>query len=57
MGYLYRGPENDRDCPGEILWVFKRGIASCEDILFYIKLKLRERDKEEIVCISFHEDE
>ena len=56
-GDLYKGPEIDRDCPGEILWIFKRGTASCEDILFYIKLKFRERDKEEIVCISFHEDE
>lgn len=54
---LYKGPETDRDYPDEILWVFKRRTASCEDILFYIKLKLRGTDKEEIVCISFHEDE
>jgi len=52
---LYKGPEIDRDYPDEILWIFKSKIKDHSEIIFYIKLKLKDRIKEEIVCISFHD--
>ncbi len=48
---LHRGPEEDRDYPGEYLWIFRKMLLGA---LFYIKLKLRNND--EVVCISFHKD-
>lgn len=50
---LYKGPEIDRDYPSEELWIFKKTICGT---MFYIKLKLRTTN-DEVVCISFHEDE
>jgi hypothetical protein len=46
-----RGPEIDRDKPGEV-WVFGREIAQQE---VYIKLKITQVGLEKIAkCISFH---
>lgn len=50
---LHKGPEVDRDYPTEELWIFKKIIGGT---MFYIKLKLRSTS-DEVVCISFHEDE
>lgn len=48
------GPEKDRDANGDI-WVYKKIINGTQ---FYIKLKIvYENNKEELKCISFHEDE
>lgn len=51
---LFKGPELDRDRTNEYLWIFKKYII---DNIFYIKLKLREINNKQVVCISFHEDE
>lgn len=46
-----RGPEPDKDMPGEI-WVFGREIAGRE---VYIKLKIAKIGSDKIAkCISFH---
>jgi len=47
------GPEEDRDCPPEEVWVFGHEIDGTE---YYIKLKIR-LETEELLCISFHEAE
>jgi len=47
------GPEEDRDCPPEEVWVFGHEIDGAE---YYIKLKIR-LEAEELLCISFHEAE
>ena len=44
-----KGPEPDRDFPGEI-WVFGQEILGNE---VYIKLKIDQED-ERLTCISFH---
>ena len=46
-----KGPEEDRDCPGE-LWFFGKEIDGYE---IYIKLKVANVGGREIAkCISFH---
>ncbi len=49
---LYKGPDEDRDCPGEYLYIFKKEII--EGVSFYIKVK---EDNNRIKIISCHEDE
>lgn len=49
---LYKGPEPDRDCPGEELFIFKKEIIP--DVIFYIKLKYKNN---QIKILSCHEDE
>ena len=44
------GPEEDRDCKGEYLWIFGKTVDKEE---IYIKLKIIE-DEEYGKCISFH---
>lgn len=51
---LIEGPVMDEDVPSEDVWIFKKKYHSIE-FLFYIKLKLREKEK--CICLSFHEDE
>jgi len=47
-----KGPEDDRDRPGE-LWFFGKNIKGCD---IYIKLKVACIDGSKIAkCISFHE--
>jgi hypothetical protein len=46
-----RGPEDDRDRPGQI-WVFGKRIEGTE---LYIKLKMTKAGKDKIAkCLSFH---
>jgi len=46
-----KGPEPDRDFPGEI-WVFGKEILNHE---VYIKIKIdQEVEHKELTCISFH---
>jgi hypothetical protein len=46
-----RGPEDDRDRPGQV-WIFGRRFEGTE---LYIKLKLAKVGKETIAkCLSFH---
>ena len=52
---LYKGPQIDRDLPEEELWIFKSKIGNTPKVIFYIKLKLRKKNKMELVCISFHD--
>lgn len=49
---LYKGPEPDRDCPGEELFIFKKEIRP--GVIFYTKLKCRNC---QIKILSCHEDE
>ena len=49
---LFKGPEEDRDCPGEELFIFKKEIM--EEVIFYVKIKYK---KGQIKIISLHEDE
>lgn len=49
---LYKGPELDRDCPGEELFIFKKEIIP--NIIFYVKLKYKNN---QIKILSCHEDE
>ncbi|MDD2391567.1 MAG: hypothetical protein PHU94_01340 [Bacilli bacterium] len=47
---LMEGPTEDRDCPGEYLYIFKREILP--GILFYVKFKIKNG---EVKCLSCHE--
>ena len=49
---LYKGPELDRDFPGEELFIFKKEILP--NIVFYTKLKYKNG---QIKILSCHEDE
>lgn len=49
---LYKGPELDRDFPGEELFIFKKEILP--NIVFYTKLKYMNG---QIKILSCHEDE
>jgi len=49
---LYKGPEPDRDCPGEELFIFKKEILP--DVIFYTKIKYKNKM---IKILSCHEDE
>ena len=49
---LYKGPEPDRDCPGEELFIFKKEIKP--NVMFYIKLKYKNN---QVKILSCHEDE
>lgn len=49
---LFKGPEPDRDYPGEELFIFKKEIK--QDVIFYIKLKYKNN---QIKILSCHEDE
>lgn len=49
---LYKGPELDRDFPGEELFIFKKEIQP--NIVFYTKLKYKNG---QIKILSCHEDE
>lgn len=49
---LYKGPEPDRDCPGEVLFIFKKEII--KNVVFYAKIKYKNN---QIKIISCHEDE
>ena len=53
----FNGPEDDRDRPGEKLWVFgpelEQGAAT---VRLYVKLKL-DRVNDYVVCFGFHEAE
>ena len=49
---LYKGPEPDRDCPGEELFIFKKEIIP--NVIFYTKLKYKNN---QIKILSCHEDE
>jgi hypothetical protein len=49
---LIKGPEEDRDYPGEYIYVFKKEFLS--GIIFYIKLKEKNN---QIKILSCHEDE
>lgn len=48
-----KGPEEDRDGYPGYVYVFKSNIL--EDVITYIKIRYNPPD--EVVCISFHEDE
>lgn len=48
----FRGPSPDHNFPNEEVWEFK---VLYEEFRIYIKLKLKE--EEFVICISFHEDE
>ncbi len=49
---LYKGPEPDRNCPGEELFIFKKEIVA--NVIFYTKLKYKNN---QIKILSCHEDE
>lgn len=49
---LYKGPEIDRDYPGEELFIFKKEII--DNVIFYTKLKYKNN---QIKILSCHEDE
>ncbi len=49
---LWKGPEPDRDCLGEELFIFKKEIKP--KVIFYIKLKYKNN---QIKILSCHEDE
>lgn len=49
---LHKGPEPDRDCPGEELFIFKKEIIP--NVMFYTKLKYKNG---QIKILSCHEDE
>lgn len=49
---LHKGPEPDRDCPGEELFIFKKEIIP--NVVFYTKLKYKNN---QIKILSCHEDE
>ena len=49
---LWKGPEPDRDCLGEELFIFKKEIKP--KFIFYIKLKYKNN---QIKILSCHEDE
>lgn len=49
---LWKGPEPDRDCLGEELFIFKKEIKP--KVMFYIKLKYKNN---QIKILSCHEDE
>ena len=49
---LYKGPEPDRDYPGEELFIFKKEILP--NVIFYTKLKYKN---DQIKILSCHEDE
>ena len=49
---LYKGPEPDRDYPGEELFIFKKEIIP--NVTFYTKLKYKNN---QIKVLSCHEDE
>ena len=49
---LFKGPEPDRDCPKEELFIFKKEIMP--DVIFYTKLKYKNN---QIKILSCHEDE
>ena len=51
-GNLVKGPEIDRDFPGEELFIFKKEIYC--NVVFYIKLKFKDN---QIKILSCHEDE
>lgn len=51
-GDLYKGPEPDRDYPGEELFIFKKEILP--NVIFYTKLKYKNN---QIKILSCHEDE
>lgn len=48
---LFKGPVEDRDYPGEYLYVYKKLVL--ENILFYIKVKYKDGF---VKILSFHED-
>ena len=52
------GPENDHNktLEGDI-WKFKYGLELDKDDIINIYIKIRYNPPEELVCISFHEDE
>ena len=53
---LYRGPEEDRDIPGEDVFIFKKEIVN--NVMFYVKVKKDNRvNYDRIKIISCHEDE
>lgn len=55
VGDYYKGPKRDFDQskPGDI-WEFKKMIGKDR---FYVKMKIIERNGEEIVkCLGFHDD-
>lgn len=55
VGDYYKGPKQDFDQskPGDI-WEFKKMIGKDR---FYVKMKIIERNGEEIVkCLGFHDD-
>lgn len=49
---LCKGPESDRDCPGEELFIFKKEIIP--NVIFYTKLKYKNN---QIKILSCHDDE
>lgn len=49
---LHKGPEPDRDFPGEELFIFKKEIIP--NVVFYTKLKYKNG---QIKILSCHEDE
>lgn len=49
---LYKGPEEDRDYPGEKLFIFKKEIVP--NVVFYTKIKYKNN---QIKILSCHEDE
>lgn len=49
---LHKGPEPDRDYPGEELFIFKKEIIP--NVVFYTKLKFKNN---QIKILSCHEDE
>lgn len=49
---LKKGPEPDRDYPGEELFIFKKEIMP--NVVFYTKLKYKNN---QIKILSCHEDE
>lgn len=53
---LYKGPVEDRDIPGEKVYIFKKDIK--EDVVFYVKIKKDSSvDYDRIKILSIHEDE
>lgn len=52
MKDLNKGPIDDRDCPGEQLFIFKKEIIP--NIVFYTKIKYKNN---QIKILSCHEDE
>lgn len=49
---LIKGPEPDRDCPGEELFIFKKEIIN--KVVFYTKIKYKNK---QVKILSCHEDE